>query len=296
MNYHHLHYFWTVARTGSIVGAAGQLNVTQPTISVQIRSLEDSLRQKLFRRQGRGLALTEAGRLAYQYADEIFTIGRELEDVLRHSEAGRPVRITVGVTDVLSKLVTYEILRPVFELDHEIRFDCREDTPERLLAALALHELDLVISDVPIGAGSNIRAFNHLLGQSGVTIFAPPKQAIRLRRGFPRSLDGVAFLMPSRGTEIRRILDQWFGSVGIRPRIVGEFEDSALAKVFGEAGHGLFAGSSVIEEKIEEKYGVKSVGRVPRLRERFYAISAERRVKHPAVLAITLSARRDLFD
>jgi LysR family transcriptional activator of nhaA len=295
LNYHHLLYFWTVAREGSVAAATRTLGLAQPTISGQIRQLERQLDQTLFRRQGRSLVLTDVGRVVYRYADEIFGLGRELMDVLRSRPTGRPLRLTVGVSDAVPKLIAARLLAPAFRLGQALHLVCREDRAERLLAELALHVLDLVIADAPIPPQVGVRGFSHLLGECGVTIFAAPALAQRHRRGFPRSLDGAPMLLPTDDNVLRRSLDQWLAAEGIRPVPVGEFQDPALLKAFGQAGHGLFAGPAVIEREIVRQFGVRVVGRLDEVRERFYAISAERRLEHPAVVALTRAARDKLF-
>jgi LysR family transcriptional activator of nhaA len=295
LNYHHLLYFWIVAREGSIARATAVLRLAQPTISAQIRSLEGQLGERLFARQGRGLVLTEVGRTVYRYADEIFGLGRELLEVVKGRPAGRPTRFTVGVADVVPKLVAHRLLEPALRLAEPVRLACREDHAERLLAALALHEVDLVLTDAPIPPSVRVRGFSHLLGECGVTIFAVQALAAVRRRRFPRSLDGAPFLLPVEATSLRRALDSWFEARGMRPAVVGEFEDSALLKVFGQAGRGLFAGPTAIEREICAQYAVAVVGRIPDVRERFYAISPERKIRHPAVAAITEAARERLF-
>jgi len=295
LNYHHLLYFWTVAKEGSVAGATRRLRLAQPTISGQVRQLEQQLGQKLFRRQGRSLVLTDVGRVVYRYADEIFGLGRELMDVLRSRPTGRPVRLTVGVADAVPKLIAKRLLEPAFHLDDPLHLVCREDRADRLLAELALHALDLVISDAPIPPQVGVKGFSHLLGECGVTIFASPALARKHRRGFPRSLDGAPMLLPTEDNALRRSLDQWLDAQRIRPVAVAEFEDPALLKTFGQAGRGLFAGPSVIEREISRQYGVRVVGRLAEVRERFYAISAERRLEHTAVVALTRAARDRLF-
>ncbi len=296
LNYHHLLYFWVVAREGSIVKASEQLRLAQPTISGQLRALEESFGQKLFVRQGRGLVLTEFGRMVYRHADEIFTLGRELTEAIKGRPAGRPVRFMVGVADVVPKLVAYRLLEPALRLSEPVRVVCREGTPERLLAALAVHELDLVLTDGPIGPGVKVRAFSHLLGECGVTFFGTPELATRYKRRFPKSLDGAPMLLPLPSTALRRGLDQWFDANGVRPSVVGEFADSALLNSFGQAGVGIFPAHSVIEAEVKRQYGVRVVGLAEDIRERFYAISVERRLKHPAVVAISESARQAMFS
>jgi LysR family transcriptional activator of nhaA len=236
------------------------------------------------------------GRVVYRYADEIFTLGRELVDAVRGRPTGRPARFLVGVADVVPKLIAYRLLEPALRLPEPVQVICREDKPERLLADLAIHELDLVLSDVPISPGVNVRGFNHLLGECGVTLFATPAIAARQRRGFPRSLDGAPFLLPTGNTVLRRSLDAWFEARDVCPRVVSEFEDSALLKVFGQSGLGIFPAPSVIEAEVRKQYGVAVVGRIEEVRERYYAISVERRLKHPAIVAISETARQQVFS
>jgi LysR family transcriptional activator of nhaA len=295
INYHHLHYFWVVAREGSVVQASKQLLLAQPTLSGQIRALENSLGEKLFQKVGRKLVLTDVGRVVYRYAEEIFTLGREMTDALRGRSPGRPIRFLVGVADVVPKLVAYRLLLPALALAEPLRLICREDKPERLLAELAIHELDLVLTDTPISGLARVRAFSHLLGTSAVSVFGVPEMAAHYRKHFPQSLEGAPFLLPTENTALRRALEQWFDASGIRPSVVAEFEDSALMKVFGQSRHGLFAAPTVIEKEVQRQYGVKKIGRLNSVQERFYAISVERRLKHPAVVAISEAARTKLF-
>jgi LysR family transcriptional activator of nhaA len=295
LNYHHLLYFWTVAREGSVVRAAEVLSLTQPTISGQIRALEEALGEKLFDRVGRRLVPTEVGRVVYRYAEEIFTLGRELLDTLNDRPTGRPFRLVVGVADVMPKLIVRRLLQPAMALPEGVQLICREDKTERLLGALSMHALDVVLADTPMGPGVSVRAFNHLLGECPVTIFATRPLAAKLRKHFPKSLDGAPLLLPTDNTVVRRSLDQFFDAHELRPRVVAEFEDSALLKSFGEAGAGAFAAPSVIEDDVARQFGVVPVGRLDQVKERFYAISVEKRLKHPAVVAISEGAQQDLF-
>lgn len=295
LNYHHLLYFWTVAREGSIVRACRKLNLAQPTVSGQLRLLEESLGEKLFRKAGRGLALTDVGQVAFRYADEIFGLGRELQDVLQGRPHGRPHRLLVGVSDVLPKLVAYRVLRPALEMAEPVQLVCDEGTPERLLVELAEHRLDVVLSDSPVTSAVPVRAFNHLLGSCSVTLFAARRLAARYRRGFPSCLDGAPFLIPMEGSSLRRSLEQWFDSEKIRPRLVGEFKDGALLATFGQAGAGVFAAPGAIEKEVTDLYKVAAIGRIESITERFYAITVERKLKHPAVVTISEAARETLF-
>ncbi len=291
LNFHHLLYFWLAAKEGSVTRASEELRLAQSTVSAQIRALERALDERLFRREGRRLVLTEVGQLVYQYADEIFALGRELQDAVRDRPTGRPLRLHVGVADVVPKLVAHRLLAPVLSGKSGVRMTCVEGKVTQLLADLALHRLDLVIADEPVGPSLRVRAYNHALGECAVAFFAAPPLAARLRRGFPRSLDGAPLLLPTENTSMRRALDHWFEAEGIRPAIVSEFEDSALLKVFGQHGAGGFPGAASFAREICRQYGVREVGRVDSVRERFWAISVERRLKHPAVLAIAEAAR-----
>ena len=295
LNYHHLLYFWMVARTGSIARASTELRLAQPTISGQLRTLEEYLGERLFNRVGRGLVLTDVGQVVYRYADEIFSLGRELNDVLKGRPQGRPLRLLVGISDALPKLIAYRLLQPALTMTHPVRIVCHENKPERLLTELSSHHLDMVLTDAPLTAATRVRAFNHLLGSCGVSLFASPGLASVYRRNFPRSLDGAPFLLPLENVTLRRSLEQWFEANGIHPKVVGEFQDSALMGTFGQGGVGIFASPSVIEKEVRSHYRVKVIGRVESIVERFYAISVERKLKHPAVVAISEAARSDLF-
>jgi LysR family transcriptional activator of nhaA len=295
LNYHHLLYFWMVAKTGSITRACEELRLAQPTISGQLRALEESLGEKLFNKVGRGLQLTEVGQVVYGYADEIFSLGHELTDVLKGKPRGRPARLVVGISDMMPKLVAYRILQPALTLAAPIHFVCYEDQPEKLLLRLAAHELDLVLTDSPAHSAIRVRVFSHLLGSSAIALFAAPPLAARYRKDFPSRLDGAPFLMPMQGSASRRTLDQWLDAHAIRPLIAGEFQDRALLNVFGQGGVGIFASPAAVEDEVRKYYRVALVGRLDSAKEDFYAISAERKIKHPAVAAISESARQSLF-
>ena len=295
LNYHHLLYFWTVAKQGSIAKACGKLNLAQPTISGQLRVLEETMGEKLFIKAGRGLALTEVGQVVFQYAEDIFGLGRELQDVLKGRPRGRPRRLLVGISDMVPKLIAYRVLQPVLSMAEPVQLVCEEGSPQQLLSDLVEHRLDVVLADVPITPMARVRAYNHLLGSCGVTLFGASALATRYRSQFPQSLDGAPFLMPIEGSSLRQSLDHGLEAMSIRPMVVGEFRDSALMKTFGSAGAGLFVAASAIETEVRAHYGVRVVGRIEWVKESFYAISVERRLKHPAVVALCEGARDNLF-
>ena len=295
LNYSHLQYFWTVAREGSVVRAAEALNLTPQTISGQLKLLDEAVGQPLFNRVGRRLVLSETGQVVFRYADEIFSIGAELANVVRGRVVGGPKVLNVGIVSSMPKLVVERIIAPAMTGENPVRVRCQQSTLDQLLADLAVHRLDIVLSDQPMPTGLGLKAWDHLLGTSGLSFFARGRPAAGYRRRFPDSLDQSPMLMPSQNSALRRGLDGWFAEQGIAPRVVGEFDDSALLKAFGEAGMGLFAAPTVIEE-ISRMYRMSVVGRVPELEESFYAISPERRLTHDAVVAITDTARRDLFS
>lgn len=293
LNYQHLHYFWLAAREGGISRAARQLRLTHTTVSEQIRSLEQSLGEPLFKKAGRGVVLTEMGTLVYGYAEEIFSLGRELMETVQGRPTGRPKRLVVGIAEVVPKLIAKRILEPALTDPEQVKLVCREDKLERLLSSLATHEVDVVISDSPLAAGASIKAFNHLLGECGTSIMAQKNLASRFRKEFPASLDQAPFLLPTDNTALRRSLDQWFQSEGLRPKIQAEFDDSALLLVFGQDGLGLVPAPTAIEDSVADQYELQLVGRIDAVRERFYAISVERKIRHPAVLTICQAARAE---
>lgn len=296
LNYHHLLYFWVVARKGSIVRASQKLNLAQSTISGQIRMLEEEVGDKLFMRVGRNLALTDTGRMVYRYADEIFTLGRELREALQGRVTDRPMRVAIGITDVLPKLVAYRLLEPALHIEGPVQLTCQEGKLEQLLAELAVYNLDVVLSDAPVGPLVKVRAFNRLLGECGVSFFGVPTLAATYRQHFPQSLQQAPLLAPTDNTVLRRNLDQWFDAQGLYPTIVGEFEDSALLKVFGQQGIGLFTAPSVIEAEVQRQYNVEVIGRIEAVKERFYAITVDRKLRHPAVIAMSDAAQQNLFN
>lgn len=295
INLNHLFYFWVVTREGSITGASRVLGLTHPTVSGQVHALERTLGHRLLRRRGRTVELTEAGELVRSYADSMMALGGDLIDVLGSRGPGQPLRLSVGVADSLPKLVVRSLLEPALHLDQPVRLSCIDDHPERLFAALAANEVDLVLTDVPLPQKSVIRAFNHVLGESDVSFFAHDKLVRRLQAKFPRSLDGAPVLLPTGETSMRRALDAWFLAENIRPRIVAEIQDSALLEVFARRSLGAFAAPTIMEPALHAQYQVSPIGRVRTLRETFYAVSAERRLQNAAVVAIREAARTSLF-
>lgn len=295
LNYHHLLYFWSVAKHGTVAKACEELRLAQPTISAQIRVLEDTLGEKLFVRSGRRLVLTEMGRIAFKYAEDIFSLGHDLMNTIKGLGSGRPVRLAVGIVDVVPKLVASQLLKSAFTYSPSIRMVCWEDKLDKLLADLAIHGLDLVIADTPAPPTIKVKAYNHLMGESGVTLFATRTLTRRYRRNFPQSLRGAPILLPTSNAMLRRQMDEWLVRHDLRPTLIGEFEDSATLKAFGQDGYGLFPGSTVMEEEICRQYRVQVVGQLNSLKQHFYAITVERRLTHPAVLAVVRSARRELL-
>ncbi len=295
LNYHHLLYFYTVSKTGAVTAAAEVLGVAQPTISAQLRQLEQDLGHRLFRRVGRGLELTEAGRVVQRYANDIFSIGDEMLQTLDGRPAGGRPRLRVGIADVLPKMAVAHVLEPLLVGEEAVHLLCYEGKPSALLAKLSIHEIDLVLSDSPVGSDQSIRAFSHLLGECSVTVFAPEVESKDYRREFPQSLDGAPFVLPTNNTALRRMLDDWFAVHEIRPQIVAEIEDSALVKAFARVRGALFASPTLIGDKAAVLYGAVPVGEIPDVQERFYAISLERKVRHPAVKALLEASYGGIF-
>ena len=295
LNYRQLHYFWVVAKTGSIVRACEQLNLTPQTISGQISLLEQTYGIELFRRVGRQLELTEAGRQTLPYAEQMFQLGGELELMLRAQPNEQQILFRVGVADVVPKSIVYRLIAPTMELSDPLRISCREDKLERLLADLAIQRLDLVISDSPMPSHLDIKGYSQKLGECGISFFATTELAALYGGDFPRSLNGAPLLIPGPETVVRSRLQRWFAEQQIQPRIVGEFDDSALMQAFGQSGSGIFIGPSVIADEVRRQYGVEVIGQTDAVSESFYAISVDRKVKHPGIVAITEGARRELF-
>lgn len=295
LNYHHLFYFWTVMREGSITAASIKLSLAQSTVSAQLSTFEERLGAKLFKRVGRNLEPTDMAHLVFRYADEIFSLGREMTDSLKLRAMTGPLSLKIGIVDVVPKLVARKLLEPTGNLPRQVRLICHEGKNKDLLAELALHNLDIVLTDAPFPPGISIKAYNHLLGECGVSFFGVEKLAKPLREDFPRSLNEVPMLLPMAMSPLRGMLDQWFEKIGVQPLIVGEFDDSALLKVFGQAGEGIFTAPTVIEKEVEMHYQVQVIGRTNKIREKFYAISVERIIRHPAVVAILEAANQKLF-
>lgn len=295
LNYKHLHYFWVVAKTGGMARAGEQLHLTPQSISGQLRVLEETLGEKLLRRAGRSLELTDVGRLVLSYADEIFTLGEELQAALGAGAPGRSLQFRVGVADMVPKSLAYHLLQPAMALPETLHIVAREGRLASLLADLAVHKLDLVISDRPMPPTLNVRGFNHLLGECGMTFLASPSLARQCGADFPRGLNGAPLLLPGEDAAVRLKLMRWFEMLRIRPRVMGEFDDGALLKAFGRAGVGIFAVPSVIAEQAEKEFDVVAIGHTNDVTEQFYAISAERRLTHPAVVAIRNTAQRKIF-
>jgi LysR family transcriptional regulator, transcriptional activator of nhaA len=292
LNYHHLRYFWTVAKEGGLTRAADKLHVSQSTISAQIQALEGVLGEKLFRRAGRNLALTAAGQHVLSYANEIFSIGQDLLNSVKQRPTGRPLRLHLGVADALPKLVTYRIIEPILRLPQPVQISCWETNVSEMLVELAAYRLDLVLADEP---ASTANVFNHLLGECGVTFCAEAKLARKLRRGFPKSLNGAPALLPMPNSGLRRSLEKWFHAVGVRPRLVGEFADPAFLHVLAFHGVGFIPVATLVAKEAATRFGFGAIGRTDACQQQFYAIAPERRLTHPAVTAITSDARRRVF-
>ena len=296
INLKHLRYFWAVASHGSITKASEVLHLTPQTISGQLRDLEESLGKKLFGREGRNLVLTETGRMVFSYADEMFQLGLELQSQLDGQTFGTKITVKVGVAMIVPKLLAYRVLEPVLKMNESTNLICHEAPLVDLLADMSIHKLDAVLSDCPINPSLNIRAYNHSLGGSGITFFSVPKHAKKLEKNFPQNLHDFPFLMPSKSSSLRMNLENWFDQQGIKPQVVAEFEDRALMKAFGERGTGVFTSPQIMEKDVLEKYGVRVIGRTDEVQENFYLISPERRIRNPAVTAITEAARENLFS
>jgi LysR family transcriptional activator of nhaA len=297
LNFHHLRYFWVVAREGSVTKAAKRLHVTQPTVSQQVAALEDTLGEPLFRREGRRLSLTEVGRTTMRFADEIFSLGTDLVETVRGQPIGPPSRLDVGISEAVPKVIAFRILEPALGVrgDTSTRIVCHEDAQERLVVQLSSHVLDMIITDEPVGP-THARAYSHLLGECGVSVFGEAKLVREVKRDFPKSLDGTPMLLPAPGTALRREIDHWLDARGVTPRVVGEFQDPALMSVFAQAGAGLFVAPDAIAPETVLAQGLRRAGSMKPLRQRFYVVTVERRLVHPAVQQIAGIARKTLFS
>ncbi len=291
LNFKHLHYFWVVAKAGSITRASEQIHITPQTISGQISLLEEYLGKPLFNKVGRNLKLSDTGKLVMSYADEIFSLGDEIEEAVRTQPGDRPMTFKVGIADVVPKTIAYRLIAPAMELEDPIRVVCRESNLKTLLGELALHRLDIVIADGPIPPDVSVKGFNHALGECGISFLAADALATELEADFPYSLNDAPLLLPSDSNLSHMKLLDWLDSKRIAPRVVGEFDDSALMKVFGQAGVGVFTVPSAIADDVAQQYKARIIGHCDGLSEQFYAISVERKLRHPAVVAITSAAR-----
>lgn len=296
INYKHLHYFWSVAREGGIARASERLHITPQTISGQLSLLEQYLGVALFNRIGRNLELTETGRLILSYADEIFSLGNELEEVMHQLPVDRPQLFRVGVVDVLPKSIAHRILKPALTMSEPIRMICKEASLDTLLAELAIHRIDLILADRRIPPNVSTRGFSHKLGECAVSFFATKELKKKLIGKFPQCLDGVPILLPSSGTHLRSGLNQWFDKHRIHPRVIAEFDDSALMKVFGQEGAGIFIAPAAIKVEVENQYKVIGIGQTNEVKEHFYAISTERYVSHPVIATVVEHAHESLFS
>ena len=297
MNFKHLHYFWVTAKAGGVMRAGEQLHTTPQTLSGQIKLLEDWLGRKLFRKSGRQLELTEDGRLALGYADQIFTLGAEMETALREARGGqRVLDFRVGVADSVAKSVAYRLLEPALNLAEPVRLICSEGKFPDLLAQLALHRLDLVIADEPMSRRISVKAFNHPLGSTAMSFFCAPQLKPLLKGEFPACLNDMPMLIQGASASVRQQLEGWLTRHQIHPRVIGEFDDGALMTAFGREGRGVFMAPSVLEAETVAQFGVDVIGRTDELVEEFFAVSVERRISHPCLLAITDAARGQLFS
>ncbi|MCP4705968.1 MAG: transcriptional activator NhaR [candidate division Zixibacteria bacterium] len=295
LNYHHLMYFWTVVRKGGLTPAAEELRLSPSTISTQIQQLEHVLGFKLFDRSGRQMTVNDVGQVVYRYAEEIFSLGRELQDALEDRPAKRPIRVQIGIADVLSKLVVGKLLAPILGSLQTYNLVCREDHPDNLVSQLILHDLDIVLTDAPFSPNLRVKGFNHLLGNSSVVVYGSSSMAARYKDNFPKSLNGAPFIMPGDRTELRGSLERWFESLSIRPNVVAECDDSALIKSLGKANVGLFVAPHITSKETMRQYRVKEIGYLNDVVENYYAISMNRRIKHPAIQAIVDYAKRSVF-
>lgn len=295
LNYQHFFYFWRVAKKGSVTDACRELRLAQPTISAQLKVFEETLGEKLFIREGRNLKLTDVGKLAFRYAEEVFSTCNEFMDVLDGKDISAPGELKVGISDVVPKVISYRIIEPAFADTYLGTVSCYEDKTERLLAELAISEVDLVISDIPVPPSVKVKAYNHFLGECGICFLAQNTLAKQFRKGFPQSLNGAPLLLPTREAAVRREIDQWFDHLGITPRVVGEFQDSALMKIVAREGKGIVPVPSVVASEIRREFHLELVAETDVVKERFYLISVEKRLKNSLVKAIVDRAQKKVF-
>jgi LysR family transcriptional regulator, transcriptional activator of nhaA len=295
LNYHHFFYFWTVTREGSIARAARALRLTEPTVSSQIHDLEKALGEPLFRREGRGLVLTDAGLIARRYANHIFTLGQEFQAAFAGAARTKEARFRVGITEVIPRQLAFRLLEPVLRKATPYILSCESAEPGALLVKLVTHQVDAVLCEAPIDPQGSTATFHRLLGECGVSVFGTAAMSAKLRRGFPKSLDGVPFLLPAGDTAMRRSLERWFLMIGVRPQLRGEFTDGALLKTFGSAGIGAFAAPTAIEREVRQRYQVRVIGRIPTIRAQLYVVSASRKSEHPAIALISDGVSSRLF-
>jgi len=295
INFRHLQYFWVVAKEGSITRAAERLDLAVQTVSAQLGLLEQAVGKSLFMPQGRRLVLTEAGRIALRYADQIFLLGEQLQEALADSEVEHTMRLVVGISDSLPKLIATRLLEAALSLPERVKLVCYEDQFESLLGELSLHKLDVVLTDRPVPPGTPMRIFSHLLGETEISLYGVGSLAEKYRAGFPASLNGAPLLLPTRNNAIRSRIDHWLESHDLHPDVIGEFDDNALLHTFGRNGLGLFPAPSVLAKDVEEQFNAVPVGAMPQVREQFYAISNERKIKHPAVEAILTAMHGGVF-
>ena len=295
LNFRHLHYFWVVAKEGSVTRAAERLGLAIQTISAQLALLEQAVGKALFKPQGRRLVLTEAGQIALRYADQIFLLGEQLQEALADVDVEHVMRLTVGISDSLPKLIASRLLDAALALPQRVRLICYEEQFESLLGKLSVHKLDVMLTDRPVPPGSSLRVFSHLLGETQISLYAVPELAARYSDGFPKSLNDAPLLLPTRNNAVRGRIDNWLESHDLRPDVIGEFDDNALLHTFGRSGRGLFPAPAALQKDVLEQFGAVPVGAMTQVREQVYAISNERKIKHPAIEAILNAMHKDVF-
>ena len=296
LNYQHLYYFWMVAKHGGISAACEVLHLAQPTISAQLINFQESLGLILLQKKGRKLELTDAGQTVFHYAEEIFSIGRELTQVLKNEHSEYNLQLKLGMADALPKLLAYRLIQPLLQMSEKVHIQCYENKSDQLISDIALHHLDIILADAPADSNSHKSIINHFLGESSIAVFAASSKVFQYRSDFPNRLNNAPFLLPTANTALRRSLNQWFEQQEIKPDIQAEIEDSALLKTFGGAGMGLFFAPAVVANEIQHQYAVEMIAPIEGISERFYAITAQRKIKNPAVKIILDNAKQRLFD